>query len=82
MLSILRAALGLPITPNGQKDELLVSRATAKPDRPPNVRKSVILEAEMVPFDETNGCIDEFWTLSICKGAGSFGRPTSESQDR
>ncbi|GJJ11411.1 hypothetical protein Clacol_005644 [Clathrus columnatus] len=57
-LTIIRAALGLPVQ-DSQYPQLL-SRVES---HLPRFKTSVILDAEMVAFSERDSCIDEFWRI-------------------
>ncbi|GAA5899280.1 hypothetical protein JCM6882_009303 [Rhodosporidiobolus microsporus] len=69
LLPIIRASLSLPLDPlSSTIHPLLYSRLLASP-LPPSLfpPTKLILEGEMVPYDETRQCIDEFWKLDCAK---------------
>lgn len=61
---IIRAALGLPAP--AHSNPLLRDRSVITPPAQQTC-SSIILEAEMVAFNETRDCIDEFWRISQMK---------------
>ncbi|BGP16121.1 hypothetical protein JCM10213v2_004115 [Rhodosporidiobolus nylandii] len=79
LLPIIRAALSLPLDPYSTAihpllyQRLLACPAYAAHPTPPS---KLILEGEMVPYDETRGVIDEFWKLD-CAKAGYDAPPPS-----
>ncbi|KAG9037569.1 hypothetical protein FRB95_005151 [Tulasnella sp. JGI-2019a] len=70
---IILGALGLE-TRHG-KDAKLASRVAATIGPPRRINTSVILEAEMVCYNEANDCIDEFWRIrSLVEATAQGGR--------
>ncbi|GAA5824088.1 hypothetical protein JCM11251_001517 [Rhodosporidiobolus azoricus] len=69
LLPIIRASLSLPLSPLSPSvhpllHSRLFSSAHHSSSFPPT---KLILEGEMVPYDETRHCIDEFWKLDSAK---------------
>ncbi|GAA5927226.1 hypothetical protein JCM1841_004252 [Sporobolomyces salmonicolor] len=93
LLPIIRASLGLPFDRFSRSSHpLLASRL--HPLRLPSSSSpptKLILEGEMVPYDESRSCIDEFWKLSCAKvgrdvppeelRSGGAGREEEESHE-
>ncbi|GAA6027207.1 hypothetical protein JCM8097_002484 [Rhodosporidiobolus ruineniae] len=72
LLPIIRAALDLPFDPLDTTShpllhQRLLSSASAHTPSFPSSATRYILEGEMVPYDESRGCIDEFWELDCAK---------------
>ncbi|KAK4698270.1 hypothetical protein P7C70_g8011, partial [Phenoliferia sp. Uapishka_3] len=67
---IIRASLGLPLTfQESLSDHRLAGLVSSSPTVPtPHTR--LILEGEMVSYNETDKRIDEFWTLASVKHGG------------
>jgi hypothetical protein len=79
--SIIRASLSLPLDPiSTAMHPLLHKRLLASPDHfsldPPS---KLVLEGEMVPYDESRRCIDEFWKLDCAKAGFENPPPPSFS---
>ncbi|KPV75538.1 uncharacterized protein RHOBADRAFT_53505 [Rhodotorula graminis WP1] len=76
LLPIIRASLDLPLDPLSRAmhpllyDRLLASASSRAPTAFPPSR--LILEGEMVPYDESRSRIDEFWKLAFAKGGAAL----------
>ncbi|GAA6011978.1 hypothetical protein JCM10207_003447 [Rhodosporidiobolus poonsookiae] len=71
LLPIIRAGLDLPLSPlDATLHPLLFQRllsSTSSNAPSPFPPTKLVLEGEMVPYDESRGCIDEFWRLGEAK---------------
>ncbi|GAA5897078.1 hypothetical protein JCM8208_006163 [Rhodotorula glutinis] len=73
---IIRASLDLPLDPLTRAlhpllyDRLVASASSRAPVAYPPTR--LILEGEMVPYDESRSRIDEFWKLAFAKGGAAL----------
>ncbi|GAA5978700.1 hypothetical protein JCM11641_006147 [Rhodosporidiobolus odoratus] len=70
LLPIIRASLSLPLDPlSASVHPLLHQRllASSHPISSTLAPTKLILEGEMVPYDESRSCIDEFWKLDCAK---------------
>lgn len=81
LLPIIRAALSLDFShPDAVLDSRLTSRlATSPPSKISATR--YILEGEMVPFNEEEDRIDEFWKLATVKHSVVPTKVIADSQD-
>ncbi|BGP40014.1 hypothetical protein JCM10450v2_003994 [Rhodotorula kratochvilovae] len=72
LIPIIRASLDLPLDPLSRAlHPLLYQRLlSSASSRPANLLPStkLVLDGEMVPFDESRSRIDEFWKLACAKG--------------
>ncbi|GAA5842570.1 hypothetical protein JCM9279_003622 [Rhodotorula babjevae] len=76
LLPIIRASLDLPLDPLSRAlhpllyDRLLASASSRAPAAFPPTK--LILEGEMVPYNESRSRIDEFWKLAFAKGSAAL----------